>query len=95
MDANARKTTLRMTPYGLYVLTAATDDSVAAGTVNWVTQMAFDPPLLALRVKSDTRSLANIKAGAKVALSFLGTGQGVHAFAFACFADAAVDGVSS
>lgn len=90
MDANVRKTTLRMIPYGLYVLTAATDESVGAGTINWVTQTAFDPPLLALGVKNDTRSLTNIKAGAKVALSFLGTGQGAHAFAF--FADANVEG---
>src|SRR5436309_10938599 len=39
MDPNAKKTTLRMIPYGLYVLTAAhADGRVAAGTVNWVTQ---------------------------------------------------------
>lgn len=90
MDANARKITLRMIPYGLYVLTATTDDSVGAGTVNWVTQTSFEPPLVALGVKADTRSLANIKAGGKIALSFLGTGQGDLAFAF--FADADVEG---
>jgi len=90
MDANARKTTLRMIPYGLYVLTAASGDSVGAGTVNWVTQASFEPPLLAMGVKQDTRSLANIKAGGAMALSFLGTGQGKLAFAF--FADAAVEG---
>ena len=90
MDAAARKTTLRMIPYGLYVLTAATDDSVGAGTINWVTQTSFEPPLLALGVKADTRSLANVKAGGKLALSFLGSGQGDLAFAF--FADVAVEG---
>ena len=37
MDANAKKTVLRMIPYGLYVLTArGKDDAVAAATVNWV-----------------------------------------------------------
>ena len=37
MDPNAKKTTLRMIPYGLYVLTAASKDGqVAAATVNWV-----------------------------------------------------------
>ncbi len=42
MDANAKKTALRMIPYGLYVLTAeAKDGRVAAATVNWVTQTAF------------------------------------------------------
>ena len=49
MDPNAKKTTLRMIPYGLYVLTAAHPDGrVAAGTVNWVTQASFEPPLVAV-----------------------------------------------
>ena len=42
MDQDAKKTALRMIPYGIYVLTA--DDgqgNVAAATVNWVTQTAF------------------------------------------------------
>lgn len=37
MDADAKKTALRMIPYGIYVLTA--DDgkgNVGAATVNWV-----------------------------------------------------------
>lgn len=39
MDADAKKTALRMIPYGLYVLTGeAGDGRVAAATVNWVTQ---------------------------------------------------------
>lgn len=51
MDPNAKKTTLRMIPYGLYVLTAASGDRVAAATVNWVTQASFEPPLVAVGVK--------------------------------------------
>jgi flavin reductase (DIM6/NTAB) family NADH-FMN oxidoreductase RutF len=90
MDADARKTTLRMIPYGLYLLTSVNGDTVGAGTVNWVSQMAFDPPLLAIGVKDGTASLANIKAGGSFALSFLGTGQGDLAFAF--FADAPLEG---
>lgn len=45
MDADATKTTLRMIPYGPYVLTA--DDgkgTVGAATVNWRMQTAFAPP---------------------------------------------------
>ena len=52
MDANAKKTALRMIPYGLYVLTAeARDGRVAAATVNWVTQASFEPPLVVVGVK--------------------------------------------
>ena len=90
MDADAKKTTLRMIPYGLYVLTAERPDSVGSGTANWVTQASFEPPLLALGVKSDTKSFANIKAGAKIGLSFLASGQGDVAFAF--FGNATVEG---
>ena len=50
MDPNVKKTTLRMIPYGLYVLTAAhSDGRISAGTVNWVTQASFEPPLVASR----------------------------------------------
>ena len=90
MDADAKKTTLRMIPYGLYVLTAESEGSVGSGTINWVTQTSFDPPLVAMGVKGDTRSLANIQAGGTMALSFLGSGQGDLAFAF--FGDTTIEG---
>jgi len=39
MNEDAKKTALRMIPYGLYVLTAeGKNGAVAAATVNWVTQ---------------------------------------------------------
>ena len=52
--------------------------------------MSFDPPLVAMDVKKDTKSFAAVKAGGKLALSFLGSGQGTLAFAF--FGDAEIDG---
>ena len=54
MDPNAKKTALRMIPYGLFVLTAAKGDRVSAGTVNWVTQASFEPPLVVVGVKTDS-----------------------------------------
>jgi flavin reductase (DIM6/NTAB) family NADH-FMN oxidoreductase RutF len=82
MDANAKKTTLRMIPYGLYVLTAAADDRVAAGTVNWVTQASFEPPLLAVGVKADSHAHALIKESKAFALNVLGKGQQAMAYTF-------------
>ena len=62
MDADAKKTALRMIPYGLYVLTAeGKDGKVAASTVNWVTQTAFQPPLVVVGVKADSGAHAIIK----------------------------------
>jgi len=83
MDANAKKTVLRMIPYGLYVLTAqAKDGTVAAGTVNWVTQASFAPPLVVVGVKTDSGAHAAIKDSGTFALNVLGKGQGPMAFTF-------------
>ena len=83
MDPNAKKTTLRMIPYGLYVLTAAHPDGrVAAATVNWVTQASFEPPLVAIGVKADSGAHALIKDTKAFALNVLGKGQQGLAFTF-------------
>ena len=83
MDNDAKKTTLRMIPYGLYVLTA--DDgagTITAATVNWVTQTAFAPPVLALGVKADSGAYAVLKSSGKFVLNMLGKdGKGL-AFTF-------------
>jgi flavin reductase (DIM6/NTAB) family NADH-FMN oxidoreductase RutF len=83
MDANAKKTALRMIPYGLYVLTGEdADGTVAAATVNWVTQAAFQPPLVVVGVKVDSGAHAVIKSAGAFALNVLGKGQQAAAFAF-------------
>ena len=83
MDADAKKTTLRMIPYGIYVLTA--DDgkgTVGAATVNWVTQTAFAPPLVVVGVKADSGAYAALKASRTFALNMLGKEHKNLAFAF-------------
>ena len=83
MDANERKTALRMIPYGLYVLTAgAADGRIAAATVNWVTQTAFEPPLVAVGVKADSTAHVLIKETRGFALNVLGKGQQALAYTF-------------
>jgi flavin reductase (DIM6/NTAB) family NADH-FMN oxidoreductase RutF len=81
MDPNAKKTALRMIPYGLYVLTAKDGDEVAAATVNWVTQASFAPPLVVVGVKADSHAHALIKKSKAFALNVLGKGQQKAAFA--------------
>jgi flavin reductase (DIM6/NTAB) family NADH-FMN oxidoreductase RutF len=83
MDPNAKKTALRMIPYGLYVLTAkGKDGAIAAATVNWVTQASFAPPLVVVGVKADSGAHAVIKNAGAFALNVLGKGQQAAAFAF-------------
>ena len=83
MDAEAKKTALRMIPYGVYVLTTeGKDGSVAAATVSWVTQASFKPPLLALGVKADSGAHTLIKESRVFALNMLEKGQKEIATAF-------------
>ncbi|HTV38117.1 MAG TPA: flavin reductase family protein [Xanthobacteraceae bacterium] len=83
MNADAKKTVLRMIPYGIYVLTA--DDgkgNVAAATVNWVTQSAFAPPLVVVGVKTDSGAYKIVKETRTFALNMLGKEQKGVAFSF-------------
>lgn len=83
MDENAKKTALRMIPYGLYVLTGeGKDGRIAASTVNWVTQAAFNPPLVVVGVKADSGAHSIIKESGVFALNVLGKGQQSAAFTF-------------
>ena len=83
MDEQARKTALRMIPYGLYVLTAGTKETaIASATINWVTQTSFAPPLLALGIKTDSALYTAARESGDLVLNILGQGQGGLAFAF-------------
>ncbi len=83
MDADQKKTALRMIPYGLYVLTAeGSDDRVAAAAVNWVTQASFDPPLVAVGIKADSGAHSLVKETGHFALNMLGKGQKDTCFSF-------------
>ena len=91
MNADSKKAVLRMIPYGIYVLTA--DDgagNIAAATVNWVTQVAFEPPLIVVGVKVDSTAHPVIKEARAFALNVLGKGQQATAFTF--FKPATADG---
>ena len=82
MDADAKKTALRMIPYGIYVMTADAGGEIAAATVNWVTQTAFQPPIVVVGVKVDSGIYAAAKKAGTFALNMLGKGQQGAAFAF-------------
>ena len=76
MDEDKKKSTLRMIPYGLYFMAAKDGDgNFGVGTVNWVTQTSFDPPLVAIGVKIVSGFYAIAKAAGSFALNMLGKGQ--------------------
>jgi flavin reductase (DIM6/NTAB) family NADH-FMN oxidoreductase RutF len=75
MDEQAKKTALRRIPYGLFLLTAKYGDDVASGTVNWVTQTSFKPPMVAVGIKQDSHPYAVVKQSGAFALNTLGADQ--------------------
>jgi flavin reductase (DIM6/NTAB) family NADH-FMN oxidoreductase RutF len=60
MDTNLKKQVLRTFTYGLYAVSCANEGEVNIFTANWLTQVSFDPPLLAVSVENDSKSLGMI-----------------------------------
>lgn len=81
MDESAKKKTLRMVPYGLYLMgvrravvrDVATD--LNAFVASWVTQVSFKPPMLVVGVKRDARSNEMVKEARAFTLNVLGSDQ--------------------
>lgn len=74
MDQDAKKTVLRRVVYGLYALGVRRGDEGHAMTVNWVTQVSFEPPMIAVAVEIDSRSLPMLRQSRAFALSVFPTG---------------------
>ncbi len=79
---------MRALTYGLYVLTAATDGEVHAATVSWVTQISFQPRLVAVALKRDSRIHEVVKQAGAFCLNVVGEGQEKLASTFFKFVEA-------
>lgn len=84
MDEAAKKTALRMIPYGMFVLTSKTKDDkeVGAATINWITQASFGPPLVVVGVKADSGTHDHISDTGVFAVNVIGKEQKDMAFNF-------------
>ncbi len=75
MDAQVKKAALRLFTYGLYVGTSGQGDEMAAGTINWVSQASFQPPLVMAAVKADSHLHQLIESTGTYAINILGAEQ--------------------
>ncbi|NMP22706.1 flavin reductase family protein [Sulfobacillus harzensis] len=75
MDAQIKKTALRLFTYGLYIGTSGTGADVAAGTINWVSQASFQPPLVMAAVKADSHLHQLIETTGQFAINVLSADQ--------------------
>jgi flavin reductase (DIM6/NTAB) family NADH-FMN oxidoreductase RutF len=82
MDPKVKKQTLRLLTYGLYVATAADGKDVAAGSITWLSQASFEPPLVMAAIKKDSGLHALIERSGAFAVNVLAAGQKDAASAF-------------
>jgi flavin reductase (DIM6/NTAB) family NADH-FMN oxidoreductase RutF len=75
VDPAAKRTVLRLFTYGLYVVGVNDGNDANVFTANWLTQVSFEPPLLALSVENGTRSHRIIERSRRFAVSVLETGR--------------------
>ena len=76
LDPATRKQVLRLIPYGVYVVGAAHEGHCLAFTGTFCTQCSFEPPLVALGVKGDSRALVMIEASQVFSLNWVPKDQG-------------------
>jgi len=60
MDAQLKKQVLRTFTYGLYAVSCVDEGVVNAFTANWLSQVSFEPPLIAVSIENETKSLPMI-----------------------------------
>jgi len=82
MDTQAKKTALRMIPYGVFLLGVKHGEQLNASTVCWLSQASFTPPLIMIGVKADTLTHTLVEASRQFSISVLADGQTEMAQAF-------------
>jgi flavin reductase (DIM6/NTAB) family NADH-FMN oxidoreductase RutF len=75
MDTAIKKQALRMFTYGLYIVMCREGEDINGFTANWLTQVSFEPPLLAVSIENSARSLSMILNTQHFTVNVLRTGQ--------------------
>jgi flavin reductase (DIM6/NTAB) family NADH-FMN oxidoreductase RutF len=75
MDPKVKKQVLRTFTYGLYALSSANEGEVNICTVNWLTQVSFDPPLLAVSIENASKTLPMVLRSRKFTVNVLRSGE--------------------
>lgn len=75
MDVAAKKAILRRFPYGLYAVTVAHGGEEHGMTANWVTQAAFEPPMLVVAVENTSKTMGMIRDAHYFVVNLLEAGQ--------------------
>ncbi len=75
MNLEAKKKALRSIVHGVYVIGVRDGEKLNAFTATWVTQVSFEPPLVAAAIRKGSLSLQMIEKSRVFVINFLATGQ--------------------
>lgn len=81
-DPDTRRKILRRLTYGLQVVTASADGDLAGGTITWISQASFSPPLVMVGIKASSRLHAAVELAGAFAVNLLAEDQKDVAQAF-------------
>src|SRR6476620_3510670 len=76
MDPQTKKEALRLFTYVLYAITGGDEARRNAFTANWVSQVSFEPQLVALSVENTSTSLGIIRETGRFAVNVFDATQG-------------------
>lgn len=75
MDDAVKKEALRLFTYGLYAVSIEAGGVRNAFTANWVFQVSFDPPMVALSIENDSASLPLARASGRFVVNIYDASQ--------------------
>lgn len=75
MNLGERKKALRSMTHGVYVIGVRDEQRRNAFTATWITQVSFEPPLVAAGIRKDSLSFRMIEISMVFIVNILGAGQ--------------------
>lgn len=81
-NLEAKKHTLRLLHHNVAIVSSGKDTKTVGATVTWFTQSSFDPPLITMAVRADSRLYAAIQANQNLVISLVDKGDKDLAGAF-------------
>jgi flavin reductase (DIM6/NTAB) family NADH-FMN oxidoreductase RutF len=74
-DRKTRDQAFRQIPYGLYIVGSVDAEGIMAIVANWVTQVSFHPPLVAIAIEKDSKMRKCIEASRHFSINVLPSGS--------------------
>lgn len=75
MDPAVKKTVLRLFSYGVYALTARHSEETSGMTATWLSQVSFEPPLVAVAIEVDSHTRRVLEGSGAFAVNVLDSAQ--------------------